>query len=113
MKQCVRDWIVSCVSRLRGAVSKKDCIYQFLTIFLFVLRPWNRRGGKTPFRFESRWLQSEGFVDIVKEWWGEAKVTGYASYVVASKLKVVKEKLKKWNRDVFGNSKLKSMICWV
>jgi len=29
----------------------------------------------------------------------------YASFVVASKLKVVKEKLKKWNRDVFGDIK--------
>jgi len=44
-------------------------------------------------------------VDVVKEWWEEAEVTGYASYVVANKLKVVKKKLKKWNRYVFGDIK--------
>jgi len=38
-------------------------------------------------------------MDLIKEWWGEA------SYVVAKKLNFVKEKLKKWNRDVFEDIK--------
>ena len=51
------------------------------------------------------WLEFEGFSDLIKEWWGEAQVDGFASYIVVTKLKFVKEKLKKWNRDVFGDIK--------
>ena len=36
---------------------------------------------------------------------GGAQVEGFASYIVAKKLKFVKEKLMKWNRDVFGDIK--------
>ena len=61
--------------------------------------------GRTPFKFENMWLEVEGFSDLIKEWWGELQVDGFASYIVATKLKFVKEKLKKWNRDVFGDIK--------
>jgi len=36
---------------------------------------------------------------------GGAQVEGFASYIVAKKLEFVQEKLKKWNRDVFGDIK--------
>jgi len=52
------------------------------------------------------WLEFEGFADLIKEWWGEVQVEGFASYIVAKKLKYIKEKLKIWNRDVFGDIKL-------
>ena len=61
--------------------------------------------GRTPFKFENMWLEFEGFSDLIKEWGGEAQVGGFASYIVATKLKFVKEKLKKWNRDVLGDIK--------
>ena len=61
--------------------------------------------GRTPFKFENMWLKFEEFSDIIKEWWGEAHVDGFASYIIATKLRFVKEKLKKWNRDVFGDVK--------
>ena len=61
--------------------------------------------GRTPIKFENMWLEFEGFSDIIKEWWGEAQVDGFASYIVATKLKFVKEKFKKWNKDVFGDIK--------
>ena len=28
--------------------------------------------GKPPFRFENMWLESEGFSDLISEWWGVA-----------------------------------------
>ena len=59
----------------------------------------------TLFKFENMWLEFEGFSGLIKEWWREAQVEGFASYIVAKKLKFVKEKLKKWNRDVFGEIK--------
>lgn len=33
------------------------------------------------------------------------RVTGFASFIVANKLKFIKENLNKWNRDVFGGIK--------
>jgi len=29
----------------------------------------------------------EGFFDLIKEWWGKAQVTGFASFIVAKKKK--------------------------
>ena len=36
-----------------------------------------------------------------------ADVQGYASYVIARKLKGVKVELKKWNKEVFGDFKVR------
>ena len=33
-------------------------------------------------------------------------MSGLASYIIASKLKFIKQKIKTWNRDVFGNIKV-------
>jgi len=63
--------------------------------------------GKVPFKFENMWLKAEGITDLIKKWWEEVEVTGFASFVLASKLKVVKEELKIWNREVFGDVRLK------
>jgi len=53
------------------------------------------------------WLEVEGFCDLVKRWWEEAQVEGYASCVVARKVKLVKEEIKKWNEEVFGDVKIR------
>ena len=63
--------------------------------------------GKVPFRFENMWLEAEGFSDLISEWWWELQVPGFASFVVASKLKYLKGKLKVWNRESFGDIKVK------
>ena len=56
--------------------------------------------GKAPFKFENMWLESEGLSDLISEWWGELQVPGFASFVVASKLKCLKGKLKVWNKEI-------------
>jgi len=33
----------------------------------------------------------------------------YPSFVIAQKLKLVKEELKRWNKEVFGNVKIKNI----
>jgi len=40
------------------------------------------------------WLEFEGFSDLIKQWWEEVLVSDFASFIVASKLKYIKEKLK-------------------
>jgi len=39
--------------------------------------------------------------------WEAAQITGYASFVVAWKLKLVKEDDEKWNKEVFGDIKIR------
>ena len=59
--------------------------------------------GKSPFRFENMWLKSEGFKDWVHSWWNRYSFSGTPSFVLAKKLKVLKEGIIQWNRSVFGN----------
>ena len=60
------------------------------------------RRGPSPFRFENIWLKVEEFKDLLKAWWEGENFNGSASFILTEKLKVVKIKLKEWNRDVFG-----------
>lgn len=56
-------------------------------------------GGRTQqcIKFESWWLEVDGFRDRVKEWWMSFNVEGRAEYVLAEMLKVLKGKLKQWS----------------
>ena len=60
------------------------------------------RRGPTPFRFENMWLKAEGFKELVCSCWQGIDVRGNASYKLATKMKEIKQKLKVWNREVFG-----------
>ena len=70
--------------------------------FPILLEGGGLRNGPSPFRFENMWLKVEGFKDLLKAWWEGENFNGTASFILAEKLKVVKTKLKEWNRDVFG-----------
>ncbi|GFZ11267.1 hypothetical protein Acr_22g0006650 [Actinidia rufa] len=59
--------------------------------------------GPAPFKFENMWLQAEGFEDLVRKWWQGYSVHGSPSYHLARKLKLLKEDLKRWNREVLAN----------
>jgi hypothetical protein len=59
--------------------------------------------GSRLFKFKNMWLKAEGFVDLVKQWWGSYMFQGTASFVLARKLKALKLDLKKWNEEVFSN----------
>ena len=48
-------------------------------------------GGKSLFRFENMWLKTEGFVDKVQSWWNRHSFVGTPSFVLAKKLKALKE----------------------
>ncbi len=49
------------------------------------------------------WLKEAGFGDKVHSWWAGYEFMGTPSFVLACKLKALKEDLKKWNRDTFGD----------
>ena len=48
------------------------------------------------------WLKVDGFKDLLWGWWQGSGVRGRASFRLATKLKVLKQKIKDWKRDVFG-----------
>ncbi|XP_059664125.1 uncharacterized protein LOC132309882 [Cornus florida] len=58
---------------------------------------------RSPFRFENMWLQAEGFLERVRSWWGGYGVVGTLSHFLAGKLRCLKNDLKVWNKEVFGN----------
>jgi hypothetical protein len=48
------------------------------------------------------WLKAEGFVELVKQWWDSYQCYGTPCYVLANKLKKLKDGLFRWNKEVFG-----------
>ena len=59
--------------------------------------------GKSPFKFENMWLKTEGFVKKVQFWWNCYSFYGTPSFVLARKLKALKEDIHLWNLKEFGN----------
>ena len=49
------------------------------------------------------WLKDEGFVDRVQSWWESYQSQGASSFVLANKLKLLKNDLKRWIVEVFGH----------
>ncbi|KAF5461269.1 hypothetical protein F2P56_017384, partial [Juglans regia] len=60
--------------------------------------------GRRYFKFENMWLTSNGFVDTVRAWWISYQFSGTPSFILAAKLKALKQDLKKWNLEVFGHT---------
>ncbi|XP_050281855.1 uncharacterized protein LOC126722746 [Quercus robur] len=71
--------------------------------FPIVLDGGSFQRGCMLFRFENMWLKDEGFVDRVWSWWDSYQVYGAPSFILANKLKLLKNDLKKWNVEVFGH----------
>ena len=59
--------------------------------------------GRCAFKFKNMWLKVEGFVERVKQWWEGYSFMGSLSFVLAQKLKALKQDLKKWNKEEFGD----------
>ena len=71
--------------------------------FPIVLEGGSFQKGSKPFRIENMWLKDEGFVDRVQSWWESYHFHGAPSFVLANKLKLLKNYLKRWNVGVFSH----------
>ena len=49
------------------------------------------------------WLKVDGFKELIKNWWEGYSAQGSFSHILVAKLKALKQDLKVWNKDVFGN----------
>ena len=49
------------------------------------------------------WLKEEGFVERVQQWWNGYCFLDSPSFILAYKLKALKDYLKKWNKGEFGD----------
>ena len=62
--------------------------------------------GFTLFRFENIWLHHKSFnLDFVK-WWKDVVSSGWEGHKFMTNLKLIREKVKKWNGEVFGDLRL-------
>lgn len=57
--------------------------------------------NKSYFKFKNWWLESEGFIDRIREWWSSFNFTGKPDYRLACKLKALR--LKEWRNGEEGN----------
>ena len=48
-------------------------------------------------------MKEEGFVERVLQWWNGYFFSGSPNFILARKLKALKEDLKKWNKEEFGD----------
>ncbi|XP_026404153.1 uncharacterized protein LOC113299323 [Papaver somniferum] len=59
-----------------------------------------------PFRYQFVWTTHPGFLKVIQESW-EVECEGNPAFCFTSKLKRLKEILKKWNWEVFGDLRVK------
>ena len=80
--------------------------------FLVVLEGGSFQRRSRPIRFENMWLKDEGFVDRVQSSWESYQFQGALSFVLANKLKLLKNYLKRWNVEVFGHVEVRIKKLW-
>ena len=86
--------------------------------FPILLMGGGLRRGPSPFRFENMWLKVDGFTGLLRGWCQGFEVIGRTSFRLATKMKELKQKIKVWNREVFGrleankNSALQQVEFW-
>jgi len=61
------------------------------------------KASNSYFKFENWWLQTEGFKEKIKTWWESFPSTGSPNFVLISKLRALKIKLKEWSKSTQGN----------
>ncbi|GLT40917.1 hypothetical protein SLA2020_150140 [Shorea laevis] len=68
-----------------------------------VLKTRTTDRGPRPFRVLDAWQLHPDFKKVIEEKWNAMEVKGFAGYKCKQKLKGLKEFLKGWNREIFGD----------
>ena len=87
-------WIDFCflqIGRISFHLSLNNaCLGYYLITSRLFLRGGSFQRGRRPFRLENMWLKDEGFVERVRSWWESYIIMGAPSFVLANKLKLLK-----------------------
>ncbi|XP_058784290.1 uncharacterized protein LOC131659066 [Vicia villosa] len=62
----------------------------------------NQDWGPRPFKFNNEWFALDSFIPFVEKEWKALKVEERGDFILKEKLRLLKDKLKMWNREVFG-----------
>ncbi|XP_058725904.1 uncharacterized protein LOC131597211 [Vicia villosa] len=57
--------------------------------------------GPKLFKFNNEWFSNNDFVSFIEKEWKELEVSGRGDYVLKEKFRLIKDKMKWWNREVF------------
>ncbi|KAL7162684.1 hypothetical protein ACSBR2_043049 [Camellia fascicularis] len=68
-----------------------------------LLKEDDRDWGPKPFKFINAWRSHPTFGSEVKKRWEDTQVQGWAGYRVMGKLNILRNHLRVWNKEVFGN----------
>ncbi|XP_057432258.1 uncharacterized protein LOC130725012 [Lotus japonicus] len=68
-----------------------------------LFRVSNLNWGPKPFKVLNCWFSDPRFKDFVAKEWEQISISGASGFVLKEKLKAIKEKLKIWNKDIFGD----------
>lgn len=49
------------------------------------------------------WFQDHNFIKNIKEWWVQDKFEGSKMFIFISKMKMLKERILRWNQEHFNN----------
>ncbi|XP_028122001.1 uncharacterized protein LOC114319190 [Camellia sinensis] len=74
---------------------------------LLILMEDDRDWDPRPFRFLNAWVLHPTFINKVNSVWESTHVDGWAEFRLKIKLKSLKEALKVWNNEMFGNVEFK------
>ncbi|XP_058762801.1 uncharacterized protein LOC131636161 [Vicia villosa] len=61
-----------------------------------------RDWGPKPFRFNNLWFSHEEFFNFVEVEWKKLEVKGRGDYCLVEKLRAIKNKIRIWNKEIFG-----------
>ncbi|XP_058756338.1 uncharacterized protein LOC131629578 [Vicia villosa] len=66
----------------------------------------NSNWGPKPFRFNNEWFSNSSFVSFVEKEWLSLKLEGRGDFVLKEKLRLLKDKLRRWDKEVFRKIEL-------
>lgn len=70
--------------------------------FPLVLKSVNVNWGSKTFKSRNCWLMDPSFLELVQNMWSSLDIQGWVAFVFKEKLKILKQKIKQWNKDNLG-----------
>ncbi|MCI01683.1 RNA-directed DNA polymerase (Reverse transcriptase), partial [Trifolium medium] len=95
---CNQSWLNSC-SMVSCSTLIKNKSDHFPILLNFQM---NSTNYASQFKFLKMWTLHDSCKDLISNCWG-TQIIGSPMFILSKKLKLLKEHLKNWNKEVFGN----------